>query len=307
MITSTIIQPKVVIVASLLIGALAIAAFALRPDTGQQSAEQSGFGHRDAVSDDVPEPPRPSALAAGKVATQNQTDPDIAQVVEAFHASLRRNDLASAKVLLGAEQALYKNDPRMMALQAELEAREELAAKVHAVEQAVTSPAPATARSNPPALRFAERSWHSRSASSLNRERTNSRSYYAESRHTRQAEAAASSPATRDTSNPVLADPGKDADALRAAPPVADTALPSQSTAVPPPLTQAVQSAQTDPAPAPAPVASTPNQGPKTRDEVRMEVERARTDGALPRFGNPDPAGPGGAPSRVSHPVVLGW
>ena len=38
-----------------------------------------------------------------------------------------------------------------------------------------------------------------------------------------------------------------------------------------------------------------------------MEVERARADGALPRFGNPDPAGPGGAPSRVSHAVVLDW
>jgi hypothetical protein len=117
----------------------------------------------------------------------------------------------------------------------------------------------------------------------------------------------ANSPATRETPSPVLVDPGKDTDALRAAPSMADTAASSQSTGVPPPLTQTVQSVQTDPAPAPAPVASTPNQGPKTRDEVRMEVERARTDGALPRFGNPDPAGPGGAPSRVSHPVVLGW
>jgi hypothetical protein len=205
--------------------------------------------------------------------------------------------------LLGAEQALYKNDPRIMALEAELEAREELAAKVHAAEPAVTSPA----RSSPPAPRFAERSGHSRSASSLNREHTNSRSYYEESRRTRQAEAVANSPATRETPSPVLVDPGKDTDALRAAPSMADTAASSQSTGVPPPLTQTVQSVQTDPAPAPAPVASTPNQGPKTRDEVRMEVERARTDGALPRFGNPDPAGPGGAPSRVSHPVVLGW
>jgi hypothetical protein len=40
---------------------------------------------------------------------------------------------------------------------------------------------------------------------------------------------------------------------------------------------------------------------------VRDEVEQARANGALPRFGNPDPAGPGGAPSRVSHAVVLDW
>jgi hypothetical protein len=43
--------------------------------------------------------------------------------------------------------------------------------------------------------------------------------------------------------------------------------------------------------PEPAPVG--PSQGPKSREEVRAELERARTDGSLPRFGNPDPAGPG--------------
>jgi hypothetical protein len=37
--------------------------------------------------------------------------------------------------------------------------------------------------------------------------------------------------------------------------------------------------------------------GPKTRAEVRAEIARARADGSLPAFGNPDPAGPGGAPS----------
>jgi hypothetical protein len=37
-------------------------------------------------------------------------------------------------------------------------------------------------------------------------------------------------------------------------------------------------------------------QRPKTRDEVRAELARARGDGSLPRFGNPDPYGPGGVP-----------
>jgi hypothetical protein len=66
-----------------------------------------------------------------------------------------------------------------------------------------------------------------------------------------------------------------------------------------------MQTTQSDPKPAAlAPVAS---EAPKTRAEVSMEIERARADGALPRFGNPDPAGPGGAPSMISHPVVLNW
>ena len=40
--------------------------------------------------------------------------------------------------------------------------------------------------------------------------------------------------------------------------------------------------------------------GPKTRAQVRAEIVRARADGDLPAFGNPDPAGPGGAPSMTT-------
>jgi hypothetical protein len=31
------------------------------------------------------------------------------------------------------------------------------------------------------------------------------------------------------------------------------------------------------------------NQGPKTREQVRAELARARMDGTIPRFGYPDP------------------
>jgi hypothetical protein len=37
---------------------------------------------------------------------------------------------------------------------------------------------------------------------------------------------------------------------------------------------------------------------PKTRKDVEDELRKARMNGALPRFGNPDPYGPGGAPSQ---------
>jgi hypothetical protein len=39
--------------------------------------------------------------------------------------------------------------------------------------------------------------------------------------------------------------------------------------------------------------------GPKTRAQVRAEIARAREDGSLPAFGNPDPAGPAGAPRVI--------
>lgn len=42
--------------------------------------------------------------------------------------------------------------------------------------------------------------------------------------------------------------------------------------------------------------------GPKTRAQVRAEIARAREDGSMPPFGNPDPAGPGGAPSLTMAP-----
>jgi Domain of unknown function (DUF4148) len=43
------------------------------------------------------------------------------------------------------------------------------------------------------------------------------------------------------------------------------------------------------------------NQGPKTREQVRAELAQARMDGTIPRFGNPDPYGPGGTPNFPRH------
>ncbi|SAK83454.1 hypothetical protein AWB77_04287 [Caballeronia fortuita] len=40
---------------------------------------------------------------------------------------------------------------------------------------------------------------------------------------------------------------------------------------------------------------------PKTRKEVEDELRRARSSGAFPRFGNPDPYGPGGSPSASNE------
>jgi hypothetical protein len=305
MITNPIVHPRAAILASLLIGALAIAASMLRPDTGQRQAEQFGFGRHDASSADALDRPRPAALASGRVATQNEADAGVAQVLEAVRASLRRNDLASAQVLLDAEQTLYKDDPRITALRRELQSREEAGGQVLAVEPPV--PSPAASHSSRSAPRYAARAEQIHSASTRIRERASSSTHYAESGRAPQAEAAGNPVVTRDTPSPVPTKPEMDLTAPQAAPSAAEALSTSQSGALPTP-TQAAQSAQVDSAwtPPPAPP-GTSSQAPKTRAEVRMEVERARADGALPRFGNPDPAGPGGAPSRISHPVVLDW
>ena len=48
-------------------------------------------------------------------------------------------------------------------------------------------------------------------------------------------------------------------------------------------------------------MAATSNQAPKTREQVRAELARARMDGTISRFGNPDPYGPGGTPNFTRH------
>ncbi|WP_198155220.1 DUF4148 domain-containing protein [Candidatus Burkholderia verschuerenii] len=62
--------------------------------------------------------------------------------------------------------------------------------------------------------------------------------------------------------------------------------------AMPPPVTQA---------PAPAPMAVASND-PQSRAQVRADLARARIDGTIPRFGNPDPYGP--ARSARNSPMV---
>lgn len=40
---------------------------------------------------------------------------------------------------------------------------------------------------------------------------------------------------------------------------------------------------------------------PKSRQDVQDELRKARSNGSLPRFGNPDPYGPGGSPSAADR------
>ena len=47
----------------------------------------------------------------------------------------------------------------------------------------------------------------------------------------------------------------------------------------------------------PSPPVAGASDAPKTRAQVRDELRRARTNGSMSRFGNPDPYGPGGSPS----------
>jgi hypothetical protein len=92
--------------------------------------------------------------------------------------------------------------------------------------------------------------------------------------------------------NAGLAAPGKDSK-----PQIVNE--PMRAEAAPPPDTRVHASESKADAPQPQTAASTPK--PKTRKDVQDELRKARASGALPRFGNPDPYGPGGAPSNPNE------
>ncbi|SAL00303.1 hypothetical protein AWB80_07840 [Caballeronia pedi] len=71
------------------------------------------------------------------------------------------------------------------------------------------------------------------------------------------------------------------------------SALPADETSAP-----AIES-QPGPVDASSPSLATPP--PKSRQDVQDELRKARLNGSLPRFGNPDPYGPGGSPSSVDR------
>jgi len=77
-------------------------------------------------------------------------------------------------------------------------------------------------------------------------------------------------------------------------------AQPAMTNSAPSALTE-VGAMQSRPGPLDAlpPAPATPR--PKSRQDVQDELRKARSNGSLPRFGNPDPYGPGGSPSAADR------
>jgi hypothetical protein len=296
-----ITSPKIAIVASLLMGGmLTIAALELRPDGREVSNDQAGVESRATPAPSSRDSPAPSAVATGSVSSSGAGYAAVAQVLDAVQFCLDRNDLESAKVLLEAELALHKDDPRVLTLQRELQTREAAMGSPPAVAQPVAAPAVPL----PPrvAAHSASRAEHSRFAPMPAKAPAAISTRDAQTKYAPQGEAATTfaqrieapiQPAASMESNtappsighveqPVVAPP-------QASEPFQDALAVVQSASVPQPVQPETALEQA-------------GQRPKTRAEVRMELERARSDGDLPRFGNPDPAGPGGALSMTVNP-----
>jgi Domain of unknown function (DUF4148) len=290
-------NPKRTLLAGILLGALVIGASVMRSGEDKLPGAQSA-SERDgaSVSGD---------LDSGSVASQRSNaaaasghSDDISHILQAIRESLKRNDLASAKVLLGAVQTLHKDDSRALTLQKELQAREEKSDLAPPVAPPDTSrnTAKSTAKSSRSATRSPARAERSHESKSRVQQHAVSASRHSPIVDAPQIKAPSTSAVDAEPASPAL-EPGRtDSSSPEGAPTVASTPPRPALIRTMPPGEQMLPPVQPV-APRPLPLQS--GQAPKTRAQVRAELDRARADGSLPRFGNPDPAGPGGVPSST--------
>lgn len=277
-------NPKRTVLAGLLLGVLVIGAVVMRSGEEKRS-ERDGASVSGELDNSSTEARRSNPDSAS-----GHSD-DVAHILQAVQDSLNRNDLASAKVLLGAVQTLHKDDSRALTLQKELQARE---GKVDAARP-VTAPdkPPNTLKSSRFTSRWPAKDNRAHDSALPVREHTVSTSRHSRVRGAPEVKAPLNSGVSVDARSP-LAETGRtDSTSLEVTPTVASTPERPALTRATPPSQEAVQPVESKPLPVQS------DQAPKTREQVRSELYRARANGTLPRFGNPDPAGPGGLPSSA--------
>ncbi len=317
-------DPRKVVFAGVVLSAVAIGAFVYVAESDDDSAddelglvhdEPARSGRGDIMS---------GVITSGSVESRSDSAASEADRLHAARKSLLRDDVAAARVQPNAARQARQNDSPLVALKKQAD-KEPRALAAAPVDKAARPEGKATRTSSP----LAVKSPQSRDAQLATRQRSIHESSYAQHRHAAQTvttiagsySASASSLPPR-ASQPAYALP--ELNAVDSAPatlnapiapivPMAPLAAPrlqqpeptvqSELSKSQADLTaQAISSpplVQTMPAEGVLPKLDS---GPKSRAEVRAEIVRARDDGSLPAFGNPDPAGPGGAPSLTGAP-----
>lgn len=307
-------EPRKIVLTSLLVGAVAIAAYISQSDKSWLSADELGLERDNASSHSTRGDTMTGSVSSGPVVKRSDLATAIAGDLQAARNSLQRNDLASAQAQLDAVRSAHRNDDQVLALQTEVEARAEQAQHAPVATHA-EGPAGQGGKSARLSSLSSGKTAHSHESSAVTREHSSrASSSYAKTRHARETVVAAvgtgstSSGKTRGGAPIVASVASSGPAALKVVPNGASAPAESQPAQQTPPISappdrQADLTAQAVPAqsaPQLSPSAGTvlkSEGGPKTRAQVRAEIARARADGSLPAFGNPDPAGPGGAPS----------
>ncbi|MEM5367880.1 hypothetical protein V4C53_17805 [Paraburkholderia azotifigens] len=267
---------RMIVAGGVLIGALTLAALGLRFGNRESSAKEAD-GHIDASLAFHARP------ATSDTPVDDPQNAGIARVLQAVHDCLQSGDLASAHVLLDAVLAMRADEPQALMLQKELAAREAMAR---------------TAKTSPPGdVRPATRTHASRKAQHAPMQHAPGTSDDDE------ALAANLPPPVDIRPDNAKADATENAPQMQAEAVAQTPALTEEPPAQPAASAPAIASGK----PNREPPVTAARDAPKTRAEVRDELTRARSDGSLSRFGNPDPYGPGGVPSRDTQPAARNW
>jgi hypothetical protein len=265
--------PKRLLLAGVLVSALAMTVGAVWSGRDELAGDHFGVGRDNASASGAPDNNSAGSMGSGTVSADGSSDAGVAPTLQAIRNSLERNDLASARLLLNELLALHQDNEQALALQKDLQAREQ---KTHDAP-----PAEHADRSS--------RTWEPtrsalRPSARPDRQRTISTPHHSRGGSASQEIDATNHGVNVDATGPVSAN--------------GETAAPTPAVASPPARPQSIP-LQRPSAPIveakPEPMLAESVPAPKTRAQVRAELERARTDGSLPRFGNPDPAGPGGS------------
>jgi Domain of unknown function (DUF4148) len=308
------IHPKRLFLAGLVVAALAIAGYAARSGNGEFPGALSSFGSHDASGSGALDTLSAGSTGSGPV-VGGSPDDTVAQILQAIRDSLQRNDLASARSLLNAVHAFGKDDKRVLTLQRDLQAREKKtddAPRAAAVDESQTTQEPARV-----AAGSMERPDHVRDGSLPTREHAVIRLQHARSSRASQVKVVPARAVNVDTASAGSVSGETTRTSMTAVSPPTGPSAGDQATPILPPgaqsapaaqtpqMAQTIQVTQTAQAMQSGPGSTASGQGPKTRAQVRAELERARDNGTLPRFGNPDPAGPGRSPNSVANQAAL--
>jgi len=299
-------EPRKIALTGLFIAAVAIAVCVSQLGRGWLSLDEPGVERDDAAAYSAR-----SDTTTGPVTARSAAIPydstAIAGQTYAVRNSLQDDDVTTAQSQPEAARAASQSEDQALASPGiePAQVAQMQAAPAATQTDRVTQQAPKSARTSSPASGKSGRAYGPRATP-----RETSNSAYTHAKNQRSFESALAPGSAASTSSgktetagaPVFAGPPDPAPADIKPPAQPVSALPSG-----PPSELVARASATSSPVVPQPGASggtllKPEGGAKTRAQVRAEIAQARADGSLPAFGNPDPAGPGGAPNLTLLP-----
>jgi hypothetical protein len=295
---------RVFVAGGVLIGALTLAALGLRFGN-RESAANEADGRIDTSLASAARPITPITPGAPGAPDASVDDPQnagIARVLQAVHDSLQSGDLASAHLLLDAVLTMRKDEPQALLLQKELSARE-AAARAARQARAAAPGEPGTTRPHAH-LHASAKAMFARTADTSDRSTDTANdddNIAADAQPPADIRSDSSKDVAAETTGHAVATSSPQTQPEPVAAPTVQSAAPTAEPVDKPIAPIVTSTSQNDVSP------TTARNAPKTRAEVRDELSRARRNGTMSRFGNPDPYGPGGSPSYSAQPSIRTW